>query len=228
MSEKKPAWRKRDTALILAAAVWLATSCGPGKSAITEPSRTFPKNTPQDLNYENVSLLLEDMERFTKALKPLDLDAAQRINDRYAEVTFQTKQAPLFTNVYPDYANSRVVFLIFPKDPKTGSTYLLQYDKKLPVINESTVEIQIRTRNPEEPLTCLLNHPNPQAYIDEIRSHLFTVQLTLYKRFMQSGTYDFDGLTIATYRQRGYPFIVFDLMKSELTDNTAKLSCECR
>lgn len=206
----------------------LCLSCGPGKPAVTEPSRSFPKNSPQELSYDNVSLLLEDMERFTRALKPLDLEAAQRVNDRYSEVSFRTKEPPLFVNVYPDPANKRVVFLVFPRDPKTGSTYLLLFDKKLPVINESTVELQIRTRNPEEPLTCLLNHPDPQSYIDEVRSHMFTLELTLYKKFLQSGTFDFDGLTIATYRQRGYPFIVFDLMKSQLTDNTAKLSCECR
>lgn len=215
--------------LILAApAMLLALACGMGKPAVTEPSRTLPKKVPQELTYDTVSLVLEDMERYVQSLKPLDLEAAQKINDRYSGVIFQTRQAPLFVNVYPDPASHRVVFLVFPKDPKTGTTYLLQFDKKLPVIKESTLELQIRTRNPEEPLTCLMDHPDPQAYIDEVRSHLFTVQYTMVKRFLGSGTFDFDGMTISTYRQRGYPFIVFDLQKTDLFDNTAKLHCECR
>lgn len=213
---------------IVPAALLLSAACGPGKPSVTEPSRTLPKGVPQELNYDNVSLLLEDMDRFVKALKPLNLEAAQRVDARFNGVTFQTVQPPLFVNVYPDPANKRVVFLIFPKDPKTGSTYLLHFDKKLPVVNEDTIEVQIRTRNPEEPLTCLLDQPDPQAYVDQVRTHLFSVRYLLFKRFLQSGTFDFDGLSIPTYRQRGYPFIVFDLGKAELNDNTAKLTCECR
>lgn len=174
------------------------------------------------------ALLLEDMERFVKSLKPLDLEAAKGIDSRNSGVLYKLDQAPLFLNVYPDPANSRVVFLVSPKDPKTGANALLTFDKKLPVINESTVEIQIRTQNPDEPLTCLLNQPDPAAYVEDIRSHMFSMRYTLTKRFLQSGTFDFDALHLATYRQRGYPFIVFELVKAELNDTTAKLSCECR
>ena len=209
------------------AAIFLV-ACGPSAPQISEPSRTFPKGKPVDLNYENVSLILEDMERFTKALKPLNLEAARKINDRYTGVQFQTLQKPLFINVYPDTENKRMVFLVFPKDPATGSSYLLHFDKKLPVVNSDTIEIQIRTRNPEEPLTCLMDHPDAVTYMQEVQSHLFTARYVLYKRFLQSGTFDFDALTITSYRQRGYPFIVFELLKAELTDTTSKLTCECR
>lgn len=202
--------------------------CGPDKTKISEPSRTFPKDVPQELNYDNVSLLLEDMERFVKSLKPLNLESAKHVDSRYSGVLFKVDQAPLFLNVYPDPANARVVFLVSPKDPKTGSNALITFDKKLPVINESTVEIQIRTQSPDEPLTCLLNQSDPAAYVDAVRAHLFSIRYTLTKRFLQSGTFDFDALHLTTYRQRGYPFIVFELVKAELTDTTAKLSCECR
>ena len=218
----------KNPAVCILLLVLVFAGCGPSGPVISEPSRTFEKGKPQDLTFENVSLILEDMERFTKALKPLNLEAARKVNDRYTGVQLQTQLKPLFINVYPDTENKRMVFLIFPKDPATGSSPLLQFDKKLPIVQASTIELQIRTRNPEEPLTCLLDHPDPVTYMQEVRSHLFTSRYILFKRFLQSGTYDFDALTITSYRQRGYPFIVFEMLKAELTDTTSNLTCECK
>ncbi|HSE39185.1 MAG TPA: hypothetical protein VLH08_00345, partial [Acidobacteriota bacterium] len=133
-----------------------------------------------------------------------------------------------FVNVYPDVDNKRVVLLIAPKDPATGASYLLKFDKKLPVVNMDTIEVTIRLPDPEEPLTCWMSMSDPSKYVAEVQSHLFTVRYKLYKKFLQSGTFDFDALTLPTYRVRGVPFIVFDLDETELTDTTAKISCKCQ
>lgn len=191
------------------------------------PAKSFPKGVPQKLTHENVSMLIEDMQRFHKALRPLDANRAKAIDERYKGVFFELEAKPLFVNVYADPPNKRVVFLIVPKDPATGENYLLKFDKNLPVVNMNAAEIQIRLKDNEAPLTCLLPHQDPDAYVQEVQSHLFTVKNKLYKKFMQSGSFDFDALTILTYRKHAYPFIVFDLDEAELTDTTAKLSCKC-
>jgi hypothetical protein len=216
----------------LIAAVSLVVFCFAGcnrkNNNPPEADRHFPKDKPLELNYETVSILLEDMQRYVRALKPLDREKLKRIDGWYKDVRFVMQQKPLFNNVYADPANGRVTFLLTPKDPDTGSTYLLKFNKKTPVVNSDTVEVQLRTQAPEEPLTCRLPMADPAEYVQGIRTHLFTVKYLLYKRFLQSGTFDFDGLTIPTYRTRGYPFIVFDVIKADLIDTTAKLNCECR
>jgi hypothetical protein len=210
--------------LILAA----AAGCRTDKTETEPEVKSFPQGVPQKLTYENVSILVQDMQSFSKALKPLNVQTANKIDERYTGVFFEMEQKPLFLNVYPDPENKRVVFLIAPKDPSTGASPLLRFDKNLPIVNTSTVEIQIRTQSPEEPLTCLLSVNDPDAYIADVQNRLFTVRYKLYKRFLQSGTFDFDALTIPTYRQRGYPFIVFDLADSELVEATTKQSIPCR
>ncbi len=211
--------------LILALAV---PGCNKEKSKEELPAKSFPKGVPQSLNYETTSQIIEDMQRFHNALKPLDHKKAKAIDDRYKGVFFELQMKPLFVNVYPDSPNKRVVFLIVPKDPVTLENYLLKFDKNLPVVNMNTVEIQVRLRDQESPLTCLMPSQDSDAYVQEVQNHLFTVRYKLYKRFLQSGTFDFDGLTIPTYRKRAFPFIVFDLDETELTDTTAKLSCKCK
>lgn len=221
-------WRS----LILIAAISLIVfsffACNRKDTKTVEPDRNLPKDKPLELNYDTVAMLLEDMHRYAQALRPLDRERIHRIDGWYKGVHFITQQKPLFNNLYPDPANGRVTFLLEPKDPDTGSTYLLKFDKKLPIVNSDTIELQLRTQNPQEPLTCRLPMKEPEAYVQDVRTHLFTVKYLLYKRFLGSGTFDFDGLTIPTYRTRGYPFIVFDVIKADLIDTTAKLTCECR
>lgn len=222
----------RWCSLILIATISLIVfsffACDRKDTKTVEPDRHLPKDKPLELNYETISMLLEDMHRYAEALRPLDRKKIQRVDSWYKDVRFVTQQKPLFNNVYPDPANGRVTLLLTPKDPDTGSTYLLKFDKKLPVVNSDTIELQLRTQNLEEPLTCRLPMKDPEAYVQNVQSHLFTVKYLLYKRFLGSGTFDFDGLTIPTYRTRGYPFIVFDVIKADLIDTTAKLTCECR
>lgn len=220
----------REIAKAIVVGILSLTVLGCNKERTEEkpPAKSFPKGVPQSLNYETTTQIIEDMQRFQKALKPLDIERAKAIDERYKGVFFELQVKPLFVNVYPDPPNKRVVFLIVPKDPVTLETYLLKFDKNLPVVNMDTVEIQIRLRDQESPLTCLMPHENSDAYVQEVQSHLFTVKYKLYKKFLQSGTFDFDGLTIPTYRKRALPFIVFDLDEAELTDTTAKLSCKCK
>lgn len=191
------------------------------------PAKSFPKGTPQKLTYENTSMLIEDMQRFHKALRPLDANKAKAIDERYKGVFFELETKPLFVNVYSDPPNKRVVFLIAPKDAATGENYLAKFDKNLPVVNMNTAEIQLRLKDNEAPLTCLLRLKNPDEYVNDVQGHLFTVKFKLYKKFMQSGSFDFDALTITSYRKHAYPFIVFDVDEAQLTDTTAKQSCKC-
>src|SRR5262245_58514885 len=207
--------------------VLICTGCSKRKPEDELPVKSFPKGVPQKLTYENVSMLIADMQRFHNALKPLDTKRAKAIDERYKGVFFELQQKPLFLNVYFDPQNKRIVFLIAPKDPATGENYLLKFDKNLPLVNMNTVEVQLRLKDNEAPLTCLLSHEDPDGYVQEVQSHLFTVKYKLYKKFLQSGSFDFDALTIPTYRKHAYPFIVFDLDEAELTDTTAKLSCRC-
>jgi hypothetical protein len=193
-----------------------------------EPTKTLAKGTPLELNKENVSILIEDMQRFQKALRPLDREKTRAIDERYKGVFFEQNAKPLFVNVYPDQDNKRVVFLIVPKDAATGTSYVLNFDNELPVVKSKTIEVMIRLPDPEEPLTCWMSMTDPSKYVTEIQSHLFTVRYKLYKKFLQSGTFDFDALTLPTYRVRGMPFIVFDLDDAELTDTTTKVSCKCQ
>jgi hypothetical protein len=192
------------------------------------PAKSFPKGTPQKLTYENTSMLIEDMQRFHKALRPLDANRAKAIDERYKGVFFEMDAKPLFVNVYADPPNKRVVFLIAPKDAATGENFVEKFDKNLPVVNMSMVEIQLRLKDNEAPLTCLLPQENSEQYVQDVQQgHLFTVKYKMYKKFMQSGSFDFDALTILNYRKHAYPFIVFDVDEAVLTDTTAKLSCKC-
>lgn len=191
------------------------------------PGGNFPKSSPQDLGYENVSILLKDMSSFAEAVKALDQRSLQAIDSAYNGVLFQSEHAPLFVNVYPDPAGKQMIFLVAPKDPLTGANYLLTYHNPLPVVDSETVELQIRIRDPQKPLNCSLSVPDTAAYKAEYESHTFAVLFTLSKKFLQSGTYDFDAMTVLSYRSRGYPFIVFDLVKAELVDHTGGLFGEC-
>ncbi len=203
-------------------------SCGGEKKQDQAPAPpSFPKNTPQDLNYETASRVLQDMKLYTEAVKKLNQPASQKLDQNYQGVIFKTQQKPLFLNVYPDPAGGRVVFLLVPKDATTGSSYLLTFDRKLPVIDSETVELQVRTRDPEKPLTCTAQVSDTAAYMTEYPTHDIVVEYQFTKKFLQSGSYDFDALTVPGYRPRGYMFITFDLAKAEVKDQTVNLTAAC-
>ena len=216
------------TISILLLLLYSMIACNGRQSSQAPAARGLPKSRPQPLEYQNVSILLQDMDLFSKSVRKLEKANVQKINDLYRGVVFEMKKAPLLYNVYADPAGGRVVFVVFPKDPRTGSNYLLTFDKSLPVVNTDTIEIQIRTKDPEQPLNCLMQAPDPETYMKDYRSQNYEAQFTFTKQFLQSGTFDFDALTVPSYRMHGHPFIVFDLVKMKLIDTTANLSTECR
>ena len=207
----------------------LLFACGGQKEAEKQPpaAPALATNQPQPLTYELVARIIQDMSSYNNAVKKLDNAVLQKLDKSYQGVTFTTEQKPLFLNVYPDQASGRIIFLLVPKEPSTGSNYLLTFDRKLPVIDAETVELQIRTKDPEKPLTCSLPVADTAAYMTEYPSHQFVARYYLTKKFLQSGTYDFDALTVPSYRTRGYPFIVFDFAKAEVLDQTASLTASC-
>lgn len=204
-------------------------ACGGEKENAKQPATTpeFTTKTPQNLNYENVARILQDMSTYITAVKKLDNAALQKLDKSYQGVTFITEQKPLFLNVYPDKGGGRIIFLLVPKEPTTGANYLLTFDRKLPVIDSETVELQVRTKDPEKPLTCSLPVADTAAYMTEYPSHQMITRYFFTKKFLQSGTYDFDALTVPSYRTRGYAFIVFDFVKAEVVDQTANLTASC-
>jgi hypothetical protein len=202
-------------------------SCGGRKSDDGDSGPALAKNVSHELTFETVSRIIQDMTRYTTAVKKLDHSTIQTLDQNYQGVRLTTQQPPLFLNVYPDPAGGKVIFLLVQKDPSTGSNYLLTFDRKLPVINSETIELQIRTKDPETPLTCSLQVADTAAYMTQYPSHKFVVQYEFTKKFLQSGTYDFDALTVPSYRQRGYAFITFDLAKAVVKDQTANLTADC-
>ena len=168
------------------------------------------------------------MKLYTDAVRRLDNSVLKALDDNYSTVTFETDQKPLFLNVYPDKAGSQIVFLMMPKDPTTGSNYLFQFPKNLPVINDENVELQIRTKDPEKPLTCVMKVPDPDAFMADFQQHQVVAHYELNKHFLQSGTYDFDALNMTSYRERGYAFVTFDYLKAQVIDKTANLTADCK
>jgi hypothetical protein len=211
------------------ALLYVLFACSGQKENEKQPATSsgFATKTPQNLTYETVSRILQDMSAYTSAIKKLNNAALQKLDKSYQGVTFTTEQKPLFLNVYPDQSGGRIIFLLVPKDPSTGANYLLTFDRKLPVIDSETLEVQVRTKDPEKPLTCSLTVADTAAFMTEYPSHQMIARYTFTKKFLQSGTYDFDALTVPSYRTRGYPFIVFDLVKAEVVDQTANLTASC-
>ena len=214
-------------AIVLLISLVLYACGGKTRDDTSKGVATFPKGSTQDLNYDTASKILSDMQLYTTAVKKLDNSVLQKLDQNYQNVSFKTEQKPLFINVYPDPSGARIIFLLAQKEPTTGTNYLLTFDKKLPVIDSEMVELQIRTRDPEKPLTCSMTVQDTAAYMAEYTSHQLVAQYQLKKQFLQSGTYDFDALTIPSYRQRGYAFITFDLMKAEVKDQTGNLAAPC-
>lgn len=214
------------TVLILVVCAFVFVGCEKKNQNETPGTKPFPKNTPQPLNYENISVLIGDMKQFSQAVKAVNRKTVEEIDARYVDVYFETVQQPLLLNLYP--ANNRVLHIVVPKDPKTGSDYLLRFDKKLPVIDSNEVILELRTSSPDSPLTCPMPEGDFTEYMKEYRTHKFEVRYKLYKRFSQSGTYDFDALTYPAYRSKGLPFIVFDIVSAQLTDITANVTAECK
>jgi len=202
-------------------------SCGGQKGKEETSVPALAKNSVNALSFEMVSRIILDMKRYTVAVKKLDHSTSKKLDDDYQGVRFKTEQPPLFLNVYPDAAGGRIIFLLVQKDPTTGANYLLTFDKKLPVIDSETVELQVRTKDPEKPLTCSLKVEDTAAYMTAYPAHKFIVEYEFTKKFLQSGTYDFDALTVPSYRQRGYAFITFDLAKASVKDTTANLTADC-
>jgi hypothetical protein len=216
----------KNLVIILFILIYSFYGCQKGTEPRLSFGKEFPKSTPQSLSYENIAILLNDMQIFSGALKKLDEDILKKANDRYVDVYFETEQPPLVMNVTP--VAGGVTFLILVKDPDTGSNYMLKYDRKLPVIDSDSLELQIRKKDEKAPVSCLMPVPDPAAYLNEYKSHEMKVKFTLYKKFLQSGTYDFDALKYPGYRTRGYAFIVFDLVKADLADKTTGQTCSCR
>jgi len=202
-------------------------SCGgPDKSKATVKST--PAGPPKKLDYGTTSSLVTDMKSFATAIQSRDEKVLRQVDDRYNGSLFELEMKPLLYNVYPDPTGKSVVFLLYPKDPRTGSDYRLEFDRKLPATDTETIEIQIRTKDPNTPLNCIMNVPDPKTYVKEYESHNIVARYTLSKQFVQSGTYDFDALLYPSYRLHGLPFIVFDLMKTELSDHTVNATTSCR
>lgn len=211
--------------IVLAVCAFVFIGCE--KKSQNEPAtKPFPKSIPQPLNYENISVLIEDMKQFSQAVKAVNRKAVGELDARYLDVYFETVQQPLLLNLYP--ANNGILHIVVPKDPKTGSDYVLRFDKKLPVIDSNEVILELRTSSPDAPLTCPIPIADFTAYMKEYRTHKFEVRYKLYKRFSQSGTYDFDALTYPAYRAKGLPFIVFDIVSAQLTDHTANVTADCK
>jgi hypothetical protein len=212
--------------------LWIASaiglfliSCGGQQGTEIKPS--FAKNSKQQLNEHTFSVLLLDMKIYTEAVRKLDNSVLKALEDSYSTVTFQTDQKPLFLNVYPDKAGNEIVFLMMPKDPTTGADYVFQFEKPLPVIDEKIIEIQIRTRDPEKPLTCLMKVADTAAFMNDFPTHDVIAHYDLIKHFLQSGTYDFDALNMPSYRQHGNAFITFDYKDAQVVDKTANLIAHC-
>jgi len=218
---------KRFFLLILIGSVCFTISCKKGFQQ-SDLAGKFPKSTPQELNYANTSALLKDMRTFAGAVKKLDQDTIKGVNDSYVDVYFYTKRKPLFTKIYPDPAGDKVYFIEYPKDAETGSNIVLKFPQKLPIVDSDQLEVQLLSADPQQPLTCTLPIPNAAAYVQDAEKHEFEAQYQLYKRFFQSGTYDFDALSVQSYRTHGYPFIVFELVRTTITDKTANVKFECR
>jgi hypothetical protein len=191
-------------------------------------SKAFPKNTPQPLNYENLSVLIGDMKTFSQAAKKIDRKTVNEMNSRYVDVYFSTEQQPLLLNLYPDPANHRVIHLVVPKDPKTGSDFVLRFDKKLPIIDSNQILLELHTSRPDAPLTCPMQADDLTAYMKDYQTHKYVVKYKLFKRFSQSGTYDFDAISYPAYRVKGLPFIVFDIVSAQLTDLTTNATADCK
>jgi len=202
-------------------------SCGGQQNQNGSLKPSFPKNSKQQLSEQTFSLILQDMKLYSDAVRKLDHQVLKSLDENYSTVTFQTEQKPLFLNVYPDKVGSQIIFLMMPKDPATGSNYLFQFQKELPVINDKTVELQIRTKDPEKPLTCMMKVPAPAAYMADFQTHDVIAHYDLIKHFLQSGTYDFDALNMPSYRQRGYAFVTFDYQNAQVVDKTANLTANC-
>lgn len=179
------------------------------------------------MDYDTAGTILKDMKSYTVAVQKLDQATLRKLDDEYQTVVFEFEHKPLFINVYPDSGKGNVIFLLMPKDPATGSNYLLTFDQQLPVIDDKNVELQIRTKDPEKPLTCTAKISDPAAYMNQYQAHDVVARYEFTKRFLQSGTYDFDALTVPSYRTRGYAFITFDLIKAEVVDKTANLTSLC-
>src|SRR6185369_3544701 len=135
----------------------LALFCCKQAKTTVGSGKTFPAGKPVPLNYETVSSLITDMDQFASAVKALDDQTIKVIDARYKDVQFELVQPPMITNTTPDTANSKVSFLFSPKDPKTGSNYVLAFDKKLPVIDSTTVEIQLRGDEPQFSINCQMD-----------------------------------------------------------------------
>lgn len=211
---------------VLFSLLWIY-SCDQKAGQPGSSTPAFAKDKPHELNFETVSRLIQDMNQYNDSVKKLDHSKIQALDGRYQGVHFTVQQKPLFLNVYPDPAGGRVIFLLVPKDPTTGSNYLLTFDKKLPVVDAETIELQVRTKDPEKPLTCTLPVTDTAAYMTAYPTHQYVVEYQFTKKFLQSGTYDFDALTVPSYRQRGYAFITFDLAKVQVKDQTANSTAEC-
>ncbi len=192
------------------------------------PSKVFPKNLPQPLDYPTISAMISDMDRFSRAVKAVNHKEVESIDERYRDVYFETQQQPLLLNLYPDPTNGRIIHLVVPKDPKTGSDYVLHFEQKLPIIDSNSVLLELHPPTTDAPLSCPMQLTDIAAYMKHYQDHKYEIRYKLSKRFSQSGTYDFDALRFPAYRSKGLPFIVFEIVSAQLTDLTTKQTIDCK
>lgn len=202
------------------------TSCEKENASEQKVEPAFPAGQPQLLDFDSISILLQDMQTYAASVKRLDQKELRRIDSRYQGVQFVTEQPPLILNSEPDVGKVR--FVIPLKDHRSGTNYLLTFGKPFPVVNNETVELRIRTPDPQQLVQCTMEVEDAGAYMNEFRAHDLFVHLLLTKKFLQSGTYDFDALSIESYRTSGYPFIVFDLVEAKLFDRDANITGNCQ
>jgi hypothetical protein len=214
--------------LTIAALLLIAIASGCGSEKPQATTRAGTSGPPKTLDYGTLTALTQDMKDFAAAIQSRDGNLLNKINDRYSGALFQADLKPLLYQVYPDPAGKSVVFLIYTKDPRTGSDYLLHFDRKLPAVDAEVLELQIRTKDPNTPLNCIMEVPAPQTYVKEYEKHDIVAHYTFSKQFLQSGTYDFDAIRYTSYRTHGYPFVVMDLLKTQLEDRTINAKTECR
>ena len=216
-------WNLTIAALFL---ITIAGGCGNEKHEGTTKAAT--PGPPKTLDYGTLTTVTQDMKDFAAAIQSRDGDVLNKINGRYSGALFQADLKPLLYQVYPDPSGKAIVFLIYAKDPRTGSDYLLHFDRKLPAVDTEVLELQIRTKDPNTPLNCIMNVADPQTYVKEYEKHDIVAHYTFSKQFLQSGTYDFDAIRYTSYRTHGYPFVVMDLLKTQLEDRTINAKTECR
>ncbi len=209
---------------VLILAIFVFTGCQKKEGAET---KIFPKNSPQPLNYENISIVLKDRKQYFDSVKNRDQKLLREIDQRYEDVYFEFRSRPLLRNLYPDPEKGRIIHIVEVKDPETESDFVLQFDKKLPVIDSNSISLALRLSIPNGLLLCPMEISESSGYVDEYRNHEFQIRFRLFARFSPSGSFGFDPLpeSTAVAARNG---LFFEIVEAELSDLTANIVSACR